>query len=363
MSLISFFVLLFKSAGLFSVFMNKRSRTILQYLFFLGLGLFLVWWSVKDLNRDQQSQIRSAMRTTRYYLIIPVFVILFLSHYIRALRWRLLIEPLGFSPSRTNTFFAVLIGYLANQALPRLGEVLKCTVLARYEKVPADKLIGTIILERVIDAITLLLIFGITLAIQPGIYSQLMDTFFNPSPGDAEKKIPGWLVALILFAALAIGLGIWMYLKKKRISDLPAIFKKIGKSIWQGISAIQHLKKRKLFILLTILLWTLYLTGGYIGFMALKETEQYGIREAFTILSAGSVGMIVTPGGIGAYPFIIQQTMMLYKLESGFALAFGWLLWLAQTSVIVTGGLTSFMLIPWYNKKKQAQQAGTSFNH
>ena len=89
--------------------------------------------------------------------------------------------------------------------------------------------------------------------------------------------------------------------------------------------------------------------------MALQQTEQYGIKEAFTILSAGSVGMIVTPGGIGAYPFIIQQTMMLYKLESGFALAFGWLLWLAQTSVILLGGLISFMAIPWYNKKKQQQ--------
>ena len=335
--------------------MNKRFRTIFQYIFFLGLGLFLVWWSVKDLNNDQQSQIRSAIRNARYYLIIPVFLILFLSHYIRAIRWRLLIEPMGFSPSRANTFFAVMIGYLANQALPRLGEVLKCTVLARYEKIPADKLIGTIILERVIDAITLILIFGITLAIQPGIYAQLLDTFFNSSPGETGKGISVWLIAATGTGIIAVLVAIWMYIKKKSLNDLAAWFKKTGKSIWQGISAIQHLKKRRLFILLTITLWTLYLTGGYIGFMALQQTEQYGIREAFTILSAGSVGMIVTPGGIGAYPFIIQQTMMLYKLESGFALAFGWLLWLAQTSVILLGGLISFMAIPWYNKKKQQQ--------
>lgn len=103
------------------------------------------------------------------------------------MRWRLLIEPLGYKPGMTNTVFAVLIGYLANQAVPRLGEVLKCTVLARYEKVPADKLVGTIILERIIDAITLLIIFGITLAIQPGLYNQIIDTFFNAS-GDKEEK-------------------------------------------------------------------------------------------------------------------------------------------------------------------------------
>ena len=108
-------------------------------------------------------------------------------------------EPLGYKPSTTNTLFAVFIGYLANQAVPRLGEVLKCTVLARYEKIPADKLIGTIILERVIDAITLLIIFGITLAIQPDIYSQLIDTIFNSQKeGETQKTISSSLVLLIL---------------------------------------------------------------------------------------------------------------------------------------------------------------------
>src|SRR6185369_8111659 len=112
--------------------MNKRVRKLLQYSFFFGLGIFLVWWSIRDLTSEDRSQIRAALRTARYYLIVPVFVIIIFSHFIRALRWRLLIEPLGYMPSRANTFFAVLIGYLANQAVPRLGEVLKCTVLARY---------------------------------------------------------------------------------------------------------------------------------------------------------------------------------------------------------------------------------------
>ena len=122
--------------------MNKRLRTILQYSFFLGLGIFLVWWSVKDLTSNDKNQIRLALKTARYWLIIPVFGILFLSHLIRAIRWKLLIEPMGYNPSLTNTVFAVFIGYLANQAVPRLGEVLKCTVLARYEKVPADYAAG-----------------------------------------------------------------------------------------------------------------------------------------------------------------------------------------------------------------------------
>src|SRR5437867_1697282 len=133
--------------------MKKRYFTILQYLFFFGLGIFLVWWSVKDLSSDDKSQIKAALKNARYSLIFPVLGILFFSHYIRALRWKLLIEPLGHKPRVSNTFFAVMIGYLTNLAFPRLGEVLKGTVLARYEKIAVDKLFGTIIIERIIDAL------------------------------------------------------------------------------------------------------------------------------------------------------------------------------------------------------------------
>ena len=333
--------------------MNKRIRTILQYSFFLGLGIFLVWWSVKDLTGDDKSQIKASLKTARYWLLIPVFGILFLSHLIRAIRWKLLMEPLGYRPSTTNTLFAVFIGYLANQAVPRLGEVLKCTVLSRYEKIPTDKLIGTIILERVIDALTLLLIFGITLAIQPDIYSLLIDTIFNSKKdGDTHKTISSSIVLMILAAIVIVVLCIWMIKGKKNFSDLFLLLKKIGNSIWQGISAIQHLNKKWLFIFLTISMWALYLAGGYIGFMALKETQQYGIKEAFTVLSAGSVGMIATPGGIGAYAYLLQKTMQMYGLNEGIALAFGWILWLAQTAVILIGGLISFVGMPYYNKKK-----------
>ena len=338
--------------------MNKRFRTILQYGFFLGLGIFLVWWSVKDLTGNDKSQIKASLKTARYWLLIPVFGILFLSHLIRAIRWKLLIEPLGYKPSTTNTLFAVFIGYLANQAVPRLGEVLKCTVLARYEKIPADKLVGTIILERVIDAITLLIIFGITLAIQPDIYSQLIDTIFNSKKeGGGHKTISSSLALMILGGIIILALVFWMIRNKKNFNDLVLLFKKIGKSIWQGLSAIQHLKKRWWFIFLTISMWVLYLSGGYIGFMALKETQHYGINEAFTVLSAGSVGMIATPGGIGAYAYLLQKTMQVYGLNEGIALAFGWILWLAQTTVILIGGLISFVAIPFYNKRKLREQS------
>jgi hypothetical protein len=337
--------------------MNKKLRTIIQYLFFLGLGIFFAWLSLKNLDKEKTEQIKTAFRNARHWLIVPVFALLILGHFVRALRWRLLIESLGYQSSKANTFFAVMIGYLVNQGVPRLGEVMKCTVLARYEKIPADKLIGTIILERMIDALTLLLVFGITIAIQPDLYSRLMETFFNISDTTEKKGLSSWVITLLLVAALVLLIGLWMLVKKKTLRDVRVTFIRIGKSIVQGVSAIQHLRKRKLFIFLTILLWSIYLMGGYIGFMAFEETRQYGIKEAFAILSAGSIGMIAAPGGIGAYAYLIERTMQLYGLNSTIALAFGWILWLAQTLVTLVGGLFSFLAIPWYNKRKISEDS------
>ena len=166
-----------------------------------------------------------------------------------------------------------------------------------------------------------------------------------------------WIIGLIVLALILIVLSAWMIIKKKKFIDLVLLMKKVSQSIVQGVSAIKHLKKRKLFIFFTVALWTLYLSGGYMGFMALQETSPYGIREAFTVLSAGSIGMIVTPGGIGAYAYMIQKTMQLYGLNEGIALAFGWILWLAQTSVILIGGLISFVAIPYYNKRKLSEES------
>lgn len=333
--------------------MKKNFRTIFQYLLFLGVGLFFAWLSLKNLDQEKSAQIKQAFRDARHWLAIPVFIILLSSHLVRALRWRLLMEPMGYQPTRKNAFFAVMIGYLVNMGVPRMGEIVKCTVLARYEKIPADKLIGTIILERMIDALTLLVVFGITLVIQPHLYEQILTTFFSSTGNPEEKKMSTILFTLLIFGAVVLITGLWMLIKKKTVRDLQAIFIRIWKSVIQGISTIQHLKKRKEFIVYTVLLWGLYLAGGYIGFMAFRETEIYGVKEAFTILSAGSIGMIASPGGIGAYAYLIEKTMELYGLNYTIALAFGWILWLAQTTVILIGGIVCFLALPYFNKKNK----------
>jgi glycosyltransferase 2 family protein len=336
--------------------MSKKIKNIIQYVFFLGLGIFLAWWSIKDLTAAEKIDIKNALKSINYSLVPPVLALLWLSHFVRGLRWKLLIDSLGYNVQRKNTFFAVLIGYFTNQALPRMGEVIKCTVLSRHEQVPIDKLIGTIILERIIDAICLLLVFGITLLIQPHLYAQIMDAIFTkPKTSSADNNIGKWVFYIVVAIGIVTFIG-WMIIKKKTLPELLKIIKKAGSSIWQGVSAVRYLKKKGQFILLTFIIWAVYLFGGYIGFLAFQETKQYGIPAAFTVLSTGSIGMIATPGGIGAYPIMVQQGMMLYGLSAAIALAYGWALWLAQVAATSIGGVVSFVAIPFFNKKKEIEK-------
>ena len=152
--------------------MKKKLLIALKYLLFLGLGIFLVWWSIHKMSEKSWAECKDALRSARYILFIPVFIILTASHISRAIRWKILMKSMGYNPRFLNTFFAVMVGYLANLAFPRLGEVLKCTILSRYEKVPADKLVGTILIERAVDVLCLGIVFLVTIFTQFDLIGQ-----------------------------------------------------------------------------------------------------------------------------------------------------------------------------------------------
>src|SRR5690606_3553074 len=146
--------------------MKKKAVKTLQYVFFLGLGIFLLWLSANNLSAENRQHLANALNNANYWMVLPAMLLLMISHYIRALRWKILIRPLGYNPSAVNTFFATILGYFFNLLVPRLGEVMKCTILARHEKIPADNLIGTMVAERVFDFLCLIIIIIITVFIQ-----------------------------------------------------------------------------------------------------------------------------------------------------------------------------------------------------
>jgi len=332
--------------------MQKKINSLLQYAFFLGLAIFLVWWSLSKISDAHWEEMKTAMRETNYWLLVPVAIALLVSHLSRAIRWKILMEPMGYKPSLINTYLAVLIGYFANQGVPRLGEVLKCTILSRYEKVPADKLIGTIVAERAFDLLCLILVFAITFFSQISVIGKYAGDLLNQLLyGSAEKAGN---------KGLYIGLGIvfilfllaWWLLRRYADSGFVKKIKAVVGGIWQGINSIRYLKHKGWFLFHSFLIWFLYLASIRIGFYAMTATQPYGWLPSFSVLSLGSVGMIVTPGGMGAYPILVQETMSLYGLSEGIGNAFGYILWLAQFVLVLVAGAVSLMLLPVLNRKK-----------
>lgn len=331
--------------------MKKKINSLLQYAFFLGLAIFLVWWSLGKISDAHWEEMKTAMRETNYWLLVPVAIALLVSHLSRAIRWRILMEPMGYKPSLINTYLAVLIGYFANQGVPRLGEVLKCTILSRYEKVPADKLIGTIVAERAFDLLCLILVFAITFFSQISVIGQYAGTLLNQLLyGSSEKAGNNGLYIGVAIVAFLVAV-FWWLVRRYSGSKIVQKSRTVISGIWQGINSIRFLKNKGWFLFHSFLIWFLYLASIRIGFYAMTATQPYGWLPSFSVLSLGSVGMIVTPGGMGAYPILVQETMSLYGLSEGIGNAFGYILWLAQFVLVLVAGAVSLLLLPVLNRK------------
>ncbi len=332
--------------------MNKKLLNLVQYVVFLGLGIFLVWWSLLKIDHKDWVEIKSAWLRANYWLILPVVIALLAAHFSRAIRWKILMQPMGYNPSITNTYLAVLVGYFANLAVPRLGEVLKCTILSRYERVPADKLVGTIVAERAFDLVCLVIVFAITFLSQVDIIGAYASKMLHEMM-QSKHGMPGWVKIIIVLGGIVIGILLlkWVLTRFAHINIVQKI-KIVIKNIWHGLTSIRYLKNKGWFIFHTVLIWVLYLMSIRIGMYAMQETSGYGVRESFSVLSMGSVGMIATQGGVGAYPVLVQETMMLYGLTENMGKAFGWLLWLVQFFVVVVFGGISLILLPLLNRKK-----------
>lgn len=326
---------------------KKNLFLILQYAIFFGLGFALIYWQYAKLSPQDMEDLSLSLDqvSERWWILVPIVIIGFFSHFFRALRWRILLEPLQIRPSLVNITGAVFIGYLTNLLLPRMGEVAKCTVVAKYDDEPADKIIGTIVAERAFDLVCLGLVTLLTFAIQADIVGDYLRDLL------AGKN---WLLMLLTGFGALLGLVIFAVALYRRNKD-----GKIGqfiKGLAEGLTAILTMKKKAWFVFYTVLIWGSYLSLIYIGFWALPATEHLGVGPALSVLVLGSLGMIITPGGLGAYPQAIQAVLgTLYHVKDAFGLAFGWISWLAQTLIVVLFGLLSFLILPYYNRMKNEQ--------
>jgi glycosyltransferase 2 family protein len=234
--------------------------------------------------------------------------------------------------------------------------VVKCTILSRYEKVRADRLVGTIVMERAVDVVCLLVVAVMALIFQGGLIGEhvasYVTDFFHDNTGHTS------ITKILVFVSAAMVLLAALYFLLKRFGHIDAVakVKNVLKGVLHGLNSIRLIQHKGLFLFHTVLIWVLYLAGTTVGIYALQETAHLGIGGGLTTLVFGSIGMIITPGGIGAYAVIVAELMGWYGLDAKvIGTALGWLLWSVQTVAILIGGLICFALLSHHNKKRQLE--------
>jgi len=248
----------------------------------------------------------------------------------------------------------VMIGYLGNLALPRLGEVLRCGILKRYEKIPLTQSFGTVITERVIDVFVLFCLFIVSIWLEyERVHSYLSANIIAPLKlklhSFADNKMMLFGVIGILLGALGM-----FFIFRKKIFQNPLAQKIRGLllSFLEGIRSVAKVKNPLLFIFHSLFIWAMYLMSVYVCVFAFNETASLTVADCLVIMAFGSLGVIATPGGIGAYQWIVLQIMLLWGFTTAMGVAFGWIAWLAQVAVVLIGGLLSFGLLAIGNKEK-----------
>jgi uncharacterized membrane protein YbhN (UPF0104 family) len=333
---------------------RKNTKSLIQFVVLLSIGILLIWLSIRKITPDEKLEIIHAFETANYFWIVVALVISFLGLLLRAYRWNYLLNPLGYQIGLLNATCQVIIGYFANYGIPRMGEISRCTLAAKYDKVPFEVGFGTVITERIIDFFLFLIIFFLTLAFQ---FSKLIHLANELIFDKVREKLsgvgenPGKLI--LLLTTLLLFIGLFFVIRKKFSALLRGKFGGIIKGMGEGVGSIRNMHNPFAFILLSLLIWACYFYSLYVCFFALKGTEHLGQRECLTLFLFGTFGVIFSPGGLGAYPAIVGGILLYtYQIDRADAFALPWLSWSSQFILIVITGVISLIILPLYNRDK-----------
>ena len=321
--------------------MKKYLPKILKTALPLLLGIFLIWYSIGTATPEERQELWENIRLANPFWIVLSIIFGGLSHLSRAYRWKYLLEPLGYKPRLSNSFMAVMGGYLANFGIPRSGEVLRGATISTYEEIPFDKAFGTIVSERIADMLMLLLIVSIGLLFQA---QNLLDYF-------EANDINPLITLLVLF--LVIGAGIIGLLIIKRM-DHPFIsrIRSFARGLLEGMKSILKMKNKTYFIIHTLFIWLMYLLMFYVIKFTIPETYSLSLAAILAAFIVGSFAITTTNGGIGVYPIAMGAVLLLFGINQQAGEAFGWIVWGSQTVLVLVLGGLSLLLLPVVNQKK-----------
>ncbi len=337
--------------------MKPNLIKIAKFILFLTLGILLLYFAFRGISFES---LKEDFRDVNYSWVMFSLVFSVISHISRSMRWNLIIEPLGYKPQLKNTFYSLMVGYLANFAFPRIGEITRCASLGKKENIPVDKLVGTVIVERVVDLLSLVLLLGILIMFRFETFGNFFrDTVFVPIGDKVVETLNFSLfIWFILGGILILSLSLYLIFREQ-ISRIRLISrgKNIIKGIIEGLKTVYTLKKRGAFIFHTVFIWINYWLMTWVVVFALPATSDLKIIDGLFLLVIGGFGMSApVQSGIGAYHWIVSRGLVAVyagiSLEEG--LVFATITHESQSLMLILLGSLSFILL--FRKRKIAEK-------
>jgi uncharacterized protein (TIRG00374 family) len=320
--------------------LKAKISKLLSIVLPLFLGIFLIYYSYNQFSEKDIDEIKKHFKNANYYYLNFSIFIAFLGSASRAYRWKYVLDHMGYKTSFANNFMAVSIGYLMNMTVPRSGEISRALVLKKYNNVPFDKGFGSIIAERIIDMIVLLVLIIVAFFVQ---YDVLKTFVLDKVP--LQNLILLLTIGFVLFITFIL---LYVYSKMKFILKIK---EKIA-GLKEGILSIFHMKKKWSYLGHTIFIWFSYIYMFYIGLLVISETNMLPLSAVITSFIVGSVAIAFTNSGFGSYPFLMAKILLFYHISETAGSAFGWIIWTTQMLLLVFLGALSFLLLPILNRSK-----------
>ena len=326
--------------------LKKTLINIIKFLVYLSIGGIIMWFVYR--NYDMKEIGATLSKGVSYWWLFLSMVVGLASHFSRTIRWQMLIEPIEKKTKVTNTFFAVMIGYFANLLIPRMGEISRCGVLSRYEKISVSRLIGTVVVERLMDVVMLLLCLLLILFLQFNIVTDFL--FKNTD----LTKFSNLFVSPWTYVFVVGGVVVLFFLKKSFAKT--AAYGKI-KGLWakfaEGFMAIRNIKNKWAFVLHTLFIWAMYFLMIYVCFFAFEFTSHLSPMAGLAAFVLGSLGMVApVQGGMGPWHFMVIATLQMYGVEKNEGAAFALIVWSSINAMIVVMGIFSMIILPAINRKR-----------
>jgi uncharacterized membrane protein YbhN (UPF0104 family) len=327
-------------------------KKILGYLLPIAIAAFLLWYAYRDQDFSKMMQDMSEASPLAVSL---TFVTTLIAHFVRALRWNMLFEPLGYRATSTGSFLAVMSGYFANLLVPRAGELSRCTILAASEDIPIQTAIGTVLAERGFDMLMLMLIalaaFGLEYETLSHFLARMQEQYGVSDSGGSNLKF--------IFLGGMVVCGLFVFIFRNTLSQIPVVAKILGmiNGLMEGLLSVTKLKRPALFILLTFLIWGGYYTTTYFSLWMFGFTHDLGWNAAFMLLIVGSFGIVVpVPGAVGGpfQVFVSAALIQLYHKEPQMSITAASMMYWCQVFFSLTfGGVCYLLAIVKANQKKR----------